>query len=44
MLMVIHHYVELIWRILVTLVFSIAYTIMKNIILVKHFIYIYNHY
>ena len=41
--MVIYHYVERIWRIIVTPDFDITYTIMKNIIQVNQFIYIYNH-
>ena len=41
--MVIYHYVEIIWRILVTPNFFIAYTIMKNITQVNQLIYVYNH-
>ena len=41
--MVIYHYVERIWIIIVTPIFNITYTIMKNIIQVNQFIYVYNH-
>ena len=43
MVMVIYHYVEIFWRIIVTLNFCITYMIMKNIIQVSQLIYIYNH-
>ena len=41
--MVIYHYVERNWRILITPNFCITYTIMKNSIQVNQLIYIYNH-
>ena len=40
--MVICHYVERIWRIIVTPIFCIAYTTMKNIIQVNQLMYLYN--
>ena len=40
--MVIYHYIEKIWRILVTPDFCIAYMTMKIIIQVNWLIYIYN--
>ena len=41
--MVIYHYVERIWRILVTTIFYITYMIIIFIIQVNQLIYIYNH-
>ena len=41
--MVIYHYVERIWRILITPNFRITYTIMKNIIRAEQLIYVCNY-